>query len=386
MRIAFITTFFTGATLPLVKHLTEQGHQTDLYLLSQQGQKEIETLTFDHPVHGSEIETLRKDNEIYRYLNKESNIFITPYHLVRNRRYLIGFWPWLKNLHIFKQLLKLIGKKKYDFIYIIVNEEHDAVICTMLKRQGFRNVVVAYHEVVECHTAAKRLKASVASTINLGYPIITYSKHTQQELAELAGRKDFHVIYFGPFETFRLFDQKQPIISSPYVLFIGSIQPYKGLSFLYDTVCQELPNPDYKIVVAGGGCDPVLSKMQQDNRFVVINRRLTDAEFANLTRYARCIVCPYKAGSQSGITHVAMVFGTPVIATRVAAFEEFIEEGGNGWLVNYGDSKYLATLLNDVASKQKSAGSPHVPQKLQWQNIVQTLIRDVLNPYSTPTR
>lgn len=386
MRIAFITTFFTGATLPLVKHLTEQGHQTDLYLLSQQGQKEIETLTFDHPVHGSEIEALRKDNDIYRYLNKESNIFITPYHLVRNRRYLIGFWPWLKNLHIFKQLLKLIGKRKYDFIYIIVNEEHDAQICTMLKRQGFRNVVVAYHEVVECHTAAKRLKASVVSTINLGYPIITYSKHTQQELAELTGRKDIHVIYFGPFETFRLFEQKQPIVASPYVLFIGSIQPYKGLSFLYDTVCKELPHQDYKIVVAGGGNDPVLSKMQQDNRFVVINRRLTDAEFANLTRYAHCIVCPYKAGSQSGITHVAMVFGTPVIATRVAAFEEFIEEGGNGWLVNYGDTQTLATLLNDEASKHKSAGSPHVPQKLQWQNIVQTLIRDVLNPYSTPTR
>lgn len=378
MKIAFFTMFFTGATLPLMKHLTEEGHQTDLYLLSQQGQQEIETLTFDHPVHGSEIEALRKDNDIYRYLNKESNIFITPYRLVRNRRYLIGFWPWLKNLHIFKQLLKLIGKRKYDFIYIIVNEEHDAQICTMLKRQGFKNVAVAYHEVVECHTAAKRLKASVASTINLGYPIITYSRHTQQELAELTGRKDVHVIYFGPFETFRLFEQKQPIIGSPYVLFIGSILPYKGLSFLYDTVCKELPNPDYKIVVAGGGSDPVLSRMQHDNRFVVINRRLTDAEFANLTRHAHCIVCPYKAGSQSGITHVAMVFGTPVIATRVAAFEEFIEEGGNGWLVNYGDSKTLAALLNNVASKQKSTSSPHVPQELQWQNIVKTLTREIL--------
>lgn len=364
-----------------MKHLSEQGHQTDLYLLSRQGQTETETLTFDHPVHGNKIEELRKDNDIYRYLSRQSNIFITPYHIVRNRRYLIGFWPWLQNLHIFKQLVAQITQRHYDFIYIIVNEEHDAQICKMLKRRGLENVAIAYHEVVESHTAEKRLKPSVTSTINLGYPVITYSEHTRQELAALTGRADIHVTYFGLFETFKLFHQEKPLVTSPYVLFIGSIQPYKGLPFLYDTVSKELPNPNYKIVVAGGGNDPVLEKMKQDSRFYVINRRLTDAEFANLTQHAHCVVCPYKAGSQSGITHVAMVFGTPVIATRVAAFEEFIEEGGNGWLVDYGDTATLAKLMNEAMTRKKSATTPCVPQKLQWPNIVQKLYSEILSSH-----
>lgn len=381
MRIAFITTFFTGATLPLMKHLSEQGHQADLYLLSRQGLTNIETLDLDFSVHGNKIEELSKDNAIYRYLNQQTNIFITPYHIVGNRRYLIGFWPWMLNQRVFHRLLVQITQRQYDFIYIIVNEEHDAKICNMLKRRGFENVVIAYHEVVESHTFDKRLKPSVARTINLGYPIITYSEHTQQELASLTGRTDIHVTYFGPFETFRMFDQKKPKIASPYVLFIGIIQPYKGLSFLYETVCKELPHPNYKIVVAGGGNDPVLDKMKQDNRFVVINRWITDAEFANLVLHAYCVVCPYKAGSQSGITHVAMAFRTPVIATRVAAFEEFIEEDGNGWLVDYGDTATLAKLMNKVASTRHPVSSYSVPQKLQWPNIVQTLCSGIISSH-----
>lgn len=381
MKICFITTFFTGATLPLLKHLTEQGHQTDLYLLSRQGQTEIETITYDHPVRGNTIMPLSKSNDIYRYLDATTNIYVTPYHIVRNRRYLIGFWPWLLNRHIFNKLLLQIEKRQYDFIYIIVNEEHDALICNMLKQRGYENVAVAYHEVVESHTDDKCLKQSVQNTISLGYPVLTYSEHTQRQLSSLTGKKDIHVIYFGPFETFLLFDTDKPLITDPYVLFIGSIQPYKGLPFLYDTVCKELDNPSCKIVVAGSGKDPVLAEMEKDERFHVINRRLTDAEFANLTRYARCVVCPYKSGSQSGITHVAMAFGTPVVATRVAAFEEFIDEGENGWLVNYGDTRALAEKMNTIGSKSKQGAKSYVPQKMQWETIIQLLSKEILSAH-----
>lgn len=97
MKIAFISTFFTGATLPLMKHLADQGHTTDLFLLCKQGLKGLETLPFDEPVFGNRISQIRQENQIYNYLNFErSKIYLTPYFIVHNRKYLVGFIPYFK--------------------------------------------------------------------------------------------------------------------------------------------------------------------------------------------------------------------------------------------------------------------------------------------------
>lgn len=65
MKIAFISTFFTGSTLPLMKHLSEKGNQTDLYLFCKQGAKKSETFRFDKPIFGAKYNRLAK---IIRYI------------------------------------------------------------------------------------------------------------------------------------------------------------------------------------------------------------------------------------------------------------------------------------------------------------------------------
>lgn len=263
----------------------------------------------------------------------------------------------------------MLRSGNYDYIYIIVHEDLDALMCSYLKKAGFKNVVVAYHEIVENHLESPKLKKVVQNTLHLKYPIVVYSQHTKNLLQKMTGQDKFNVTYFGPFETFGLFDTKEPIIKEPYVLYIGIISPYKGLSFLYDTTNEKITNPLFKIVVAGFGKDDILDKMNNDSRFVVINRFLGGNEFANLIRYATCVVCPYVSASQSGIPQTAMVYGTPVIATKVGAFPEFIEEGKNGYLVDYGDKDSLAGAIMKVADGKCSRG--FVPEKLKWENIVQ---------------
>jgi len=370
MKIAFISTFFTGATLPLMKHLSERGHKTDLYLICKQGQKGVETMPYDHPIKGDKIVQLNKSNQIYQYLYAQSDIFLIPYFTVRNRRYLIGFLPYFRNKLIFHKMVSRVLAEKYDAIYLIGNEEHDAIICKALKNRGFKNVFVAYHEVVQDHVENPQLKYSVKQTMNLGYPLITYSKHTMDELRTLSGFKDINVCYFGPFETYHLFDSDEPLIRGKYVLFIGAILPYKGLSFFYDTVCHQLADLDCRFVVAGKGYDSVIEDIKKNNRFVLLNRYLTETEFANLVRFASCIVCPYVAGSQSGITQTAMVYGTPVVATKVGAFPEFIEDGKNGYLVDYGDEMQLVTAIKKVVVEKEYVPA-YVPKQLNWEIIAQ---------------
>ena len=344
MKICFITSFFPGATIPLIEHLQENGHQCDIYFQLTQGSKGMETIVLDSPVHGSHIKKLSKNNKLYNYLKKEIDFNIVPYYQVRNRKYLIGYVPFFKNLYIIHKMINEIEKGLYDIIYLIVNEENDSIVARELKRRGHKNVVIAYHEVVKSHTGKPKLKDVVDITSKLGYPLICYSEHTKKKLLEFVDNANIHVTYFGPFETYNLFDTSEPIIHEPYILFIGSIQPYKGLLFLYESI------RDYG----------------------VINKFLSDEEFANLTRYASCVVCPYVSGSQSGITHTAMVYGTPVIATKVGAFPEFVEEGKNGDLIDYGDKEGLTRSIEKYINNE-GVKQYYVPNKLRWDMIVNTL-------------
>ena len=275
-------------------------------------------------------------------------------------------------------MITKILKEKYDVIYIIANEEHDAIICRSLKKRGCKNVVVAYHEVVINHVETPELKYAVRKTMNLGYPLLVYSQNTKKRLEKLSGNSNIHVCYFGPFETYHLFDSKEPIIKDKYILFIGSILPYKGLSFFYETVHKYLLTSGYKFVVAGKGYDSSIDQMKKDKNFILINRYLSDSEFANLTQFASCIVCPYVSGSQSGITQTAMAYGTPVVATKIGAFPQFIEEGKNGFLVDYGNKLQLAEAIKRVVDG-KEFDDTFVPQQLKWNAIaleMETFFKD----------
>lgn len=369
MRIAFVSTFFTGATLPLMKHLTDRQHQCDLYLMCRQGQTGIETLSFDKPIKGSSFVKIGGHNPIYNYLDKSTIITLVPFYIVKNRRYLVGFIPYFRNLAIIRQLVSKINKENYDLVYVIVNEEHDAIICEALAKYMKPRMVIAYHEVLESHTAKPTLKKAVKRTSGLGCPLITYSEHTKEQLKKLSGKRDIWMVPFGPFETYRLFDTSEPIVSEPYILFIGSIQPYKGLSFLYSTVVDRMESFSLKIVIAGKGSDPTIEKIRNDEKFILKNHFLSDSDFANLIRYARCVVCPYVSGSQSGVPMVAMTYGTPVIATSTAAFQEMIDNGKNGRLVDYGNEDQLANAIMDVAINREFTQG-YVPKHLQWGSIV----------------
>ena len=368
MKIAFVSTFFTGATLPLMKHLSEKGHQTDLYLFGRQGLTGQEIFAFDRAVKGANISKINNDNPIYSYLESSTNIYITPYFLVKNRKYLIGFVSFYRNLLIQNKLVSLLKEREYDSIYVIVHEEHDAIFCKKLKSRGFCNVFVAYHEVIESNVGNLKLKQCVMDTLKLGYPIITYSQHTQKLLQKLSGKVDIHLTYFGAFEAYHFLDTSVQMIKVPYVLFIGCILPYKGLPFLYKTISKCFCNPSFKVVVAGSGDEQILNDIRNDNHFLLINRYLSDKEFANLMRYAKCVICPYVSGSQSGITQSAMVYGTPVVATKVGAFPEFIEEGKNGYLVDYGDTEGMAEAIARLLNGQYRQG--YIPEHLKWTSIV----------------
>ena len=62
----------------------------------------------------------------------------------------------------------------------------------------------------------------------------------------------------------------------------------------------------------------------------LLNRYIADDEVEALFRAADVTVLPYRAGTQSGVTHVAYALGSAVIATNVGGITETVREGETG--------------------------------------------------------
>jgi glycosyltransferase involved in cell wall biosynthesis len=123
-------------------------------------------------------------------------------------------------------------------------------------------------------------------------------------------------------------------------LFFGYIREYKGLDVLFDAwpaVARERPTA--RLVVAG---DPV--QLSRERRAELARRADTlgvvhhfgYVPFADVGTYfaaADALVMPYRHISQSGVLYLALALGLPVIATRVGALPELLEDGESAILV-----------------------------------------------------
>jgi glycosyltransferase involved in cell wall biosynthesis len=146
---------------------------------------------------------------------------------------------------------------------------------------------------------------------------------------------------------------------TPRILFFGRIWKYKGLEHLI--AAQPIVNaafPDARIVIAGEGDDfePYRRMMNQPERFEVHNRYITAAERDTMFRQASIVVLPYIEATQSGVIPFAYAYAKPVVATRVGAIPDAVDDGVTGILTEPHDPRALADaiicLLGDPGRRQ----------------------------------
>ncbi len=136
-----------------------------------------------------------------------------------------------------------------------------------------------------------------------------------------------------------------------HVLFFGRIWEYKGLEYLIRAepiLAQKVP--DYRIVIAGEGEDfaRYRAMINGRDRFVVHNTWVDDELRARFFRQATVVVLPYVEATQSGVVPVAYAFKRPVVATRVGALPECVEDGVTGLLVPPRDEPALASAIAEL--------------------------------------
>lgn len=166
---------------------------------------------------------------------------------------------------------------------------------------------------------AKMTQKAVRTYDNL----ITCSKQQVSELKERYPAKDIRFVKFPSLVTPEMMSSSLkpaeiPDEATPFVLFFGRVEYYKGVDILCDAFLHSNLSKRCLLVIAGKGDS--LSINENDSMVLHLNRFISDAEVSWLFRHARCVVYPYRQATMSGVLTIAHYFNTPVIASDLPFF------------------------------------------------------------------
>lgn len=125
------------------------------------------------------------------------------------------------------------------------------------------------------------------------------------------------------------------------VLAFGAIRPYKGIPDLieaFSRVIQAVPDAWLAVVGRPVGVNPedyeaLVRRLGLQHRVVLKPGYVPFEEIGHYFQAADIAVFPYRNIAQSGALQLAYAFAKPVVATRVGAFPETVQNGRNGLLV-----------------------------------------------------
>jgi glycosyltransferase involved in cell wall biosynthesis len=121
-------------------------------------------------------------------------------------------------------------------------------------------------------------------------------------------------------------------INAPVVLFFGLIRKYKGVGLLIEAISQ-LKNqiPDLRVLIVGEPyipINPYLKKTKEIGLEETISFHTSYVEDKDVGVWfsaCDCVVQPYQAASQSGITPMALYYQRPMVVTDVGGLSEGLD-------------------------------------------------------------
>jgi glycosyltransferase involved in cell wall biosynthesis len=168
------------------------------------------------------------------------------------------------------------------------------------------------------------------------------------------------------------------------ILFFGLLRPYKGVKYLIKAF-ESLPETirqESRLVVAGEAWEDKDSvKMARNSpyatKITVIDRYLEDREISLLFSASDLLVIPYTRASQSGVAHIAMSFGIPIVASEVGGLVESLGAYRGTIFTQPGDVNGIARGIVEALSKELQYS---IPESLKWETIAErwnNLIREL---------
>jgi glycosyltransferase involved in cell wall biosynthesis len=169
--------------------------------------------------------------------------------------------------------------------------------------------------------------------------------------------------------------------SRPVVSCLGRLRHYKGL----DLACKAVERLEGRVqLIVGGprhaGFDvaSLATLIERTPGAVLIDRKLTDQEFADLTGASDAALLPYRAITGSSALLTAIGFGRGVITSALPYFQEILaDEPDAGVTVSGWDASAWANSIDQFLSRPadvRSRAAFRLAARYTWDRCVEPLV------------
>jgi len=171
-------------------------------------------------------------------------------------------------------------------------------------------------------------------------------------------------------------DPRRPVVSC-----LGRMRPYKGL----DVACGAVERLNGRVQLIVGGvrhheldASPIFAAIGRTSG-VVIDRELTEQEFADLTAASDAVLLPYRAITGSGALLSALGLGRGVVTSDLPYFREILaEEPDAGMVVSGWDTATWANALLEYLERRpaavRSRAALRLAARYRWDRCVEPLV------------
>ena len=248
----------------------------------------------------------------------------------------------------------LIQDSRYDIIHlngpIFPNLSYFA-----LKYSNTRTVCTFHTSSEKVNGFGKGLFTKIFGDINAKIDVRIAVSRQARRTNKMYIPGEYHVVPLGiDVDRFTPHGNRFTGMGSNSILFVGRMDPRKGLHRLlraFAIVMREIPEARL-FVVGGGAARAKYERMALEYSVkdgVIFKGVVSASELPGYFRSATLYTSPAEGGESFGLVLIeAMASGIPVVASRISGYDEVIEHGRNGMLVDTADASAYAGCLVKV--------------------------------------
>ena len=273
---------------------------------------------------------------------------------------------------------------------------HTYLVLALAARAAGMRVVIELHELQDPGEAGLALargygRRGLHALLKLAHGCIVHSKSDWKLFESNYGPMNLQValVPHGPYDQYRdLQETGDPDIAAAMsavrtapksdgvvnVLFFGLIRPYKGLEDLlrvFNALPREVVERLWLTVVGETweNCtEPahLIATSPHRDRITFVNEYVPDEVVGAAFAHADVAVLPYRRSSSSGILHVAMSWGLPIVVTNVGG----LPEAANGYAGAVFIPPEDPCMLRDGLLKAALLAGQKFPDPRSWHDTV----------------
>lgn len=264
------------------------------------------------------------------------------------RREVLGYFSPFK----IKKILDFISKVNPDVIFVLSHHATNVILPTFLKKY---KVVYQVHD-PDPHLGTSFiekniLKIQLKKIAKISKKIIAAAESIKETTYEVCkfNKDDIEVIPLAVLDNY-IDDSIKESNDDFDLLYYGKIRKYKGLdTFIEALTILEKENIKPKVKIVGGkDVLDVFPNISYIPAKVVIEDFAENEKLISYIKKTKALVLPYHEATGTMAIGQAFYYETPVIATDVGCFPEYVGEGG--LICKHSDAEDLAKTLKRFLS------------------------------------